>query len=837
MGAMGGPCSLAGFVRWVVWTGRARDPEVGKRTAAELTPSAAVGGCVELNSVRRAGRASRVLLCAVLAFSAGGVLPLAPTIAASAEKSADAAEWSNRAWRIAKSGRFDDFVRYIHEIPDDPSLTADQRAEIEKSVKLLDENFSKRDQKRAERIAEVNKELDERLTGEKTNARLAKAMRSALELWVLSTDKPAVLEDPRVKQLIQDADAAARKAEQAGEWLATSEMFSLLNALLEESGQYKPDLERQSRRLTMIRMYTPQRLWELRNARLTAEGEKPLPPYNPTGDDFHEKLKGIDQEMVVRAVARAADHVEQIPARRLLTGGIIAIETMISTGDLHRAFPALDNDNSRDAMLSALRTERERLAEVKKNVFGRVTEPGVGETDALLTRILAVNDRTVKLPHEALLHEFGNGAIDQLDEFSAIIWPDELNRFNRNTQGKFVGVGVQIELDDQSNVRVVTPLEGTPAFRAGIKAGDIIKKINNTSAYGMSIDQVVDHITGPDGSQVILSIDRPIENDAQTAEALAGDEGVPPAAEPAKDAPKADAKPEKKYQEMEVPITRQLINVVSVKGWKRKGAREDAWDWFIDKDNHIGYVRLTQFSEKTAEELRRAVNQMQKEGLKGLVLDLRFNPGGYLDQAVQVANLFIDNGVVVAMQGPNGRAESPEMAKTNVSRLRTTPTVVLINEGSASASEIVSGTLQHYGQTGDVNVMVLGQRSFGKGSVQKVFGLSDDAAMKLTMQYYAIPDAAPPGYRIIHRKPGAHEWGITPNLAIEMLPKQTTESILLRRNADVLPTEANVKSPRPDPERLITEGLDLQLESAVEILKITSIGQRPPGAAQALKDR
>jgi len=788
-------------------------------------------------------RFGRLLICGAILFAAGAPVSTSVVLAgenaaeSQADAKVDANEWSQRAWRIAKSGRFDDFVTYIHDLPEDPTIGADQRAEMERTVKLLDENFAKRDQKRVERIAEVNKELDERLQGDMTPQRLAKAMRSALELWVLSTDKSGVLEDARVKKLIADADAAARKSEQDGEWLVASEMFSLLNALLEESGQYKPDLERQSRRLTMIRMYTPIRLWEMRNDRLKAEGEKPLPPYNATGDDFHEKLKGIDQDMVVRAIARATDHVEQVPTRRLLMGGIIAIETMIATNDLNRAFPDLGSQNAKEAMLTALRSEREQLGTPKKNAFGRIAEPGVGEIDALLNRVLAVNDRTVKISHEALLHEFGNGAIDQLDEFSAIIWPDELNRFNRTTQGKFVGVGVQIELDDQSNVRVVTPLEGTPAFRAGIRAGDIIKKIGGKSAYGMSIDQVVDHITGPEGTQVVLSIDRPENDGAQTADALAGETGQPPAVEAA--AGDGAAKPDKKYREMEFAINRQLINVVSVKGWKRKGTREDAWDWFIDKDNHIGYVRLTQFSEKTAEELRRAVGQMQKEGLNGLVLDLRFNPGGYLDQAVQVANLFVDSGVVVAMQGPNGRAESPEMAKSNIAKLKDTPVIVLINEGSASASEIVSGTLQHYGRTGDVNVMVLGQRSYGKGSVQKVFGLSDDAAMKLTMQYYAIPDAAAPGYRIIHRKPGAHEWGITPNLSVEMLPKQTTESILLRRNADVLPTDGDSpsKPALPDPDKLLTDGLDLQLETAVQILRASAYGQRPGSNIQVLKDR
>lgn len=760
-------------------------------------------------SMLRAG-----LVAAALMISAGWTTPLHAAVVAQSDDRAEAlstSDWSTRGWRIAKSGRFDDFLAYIKNPPQ--SFSGGDRDEILDAAKLLEQNLAKREGKRAERLAEVNKEFDERLGGERTLTRLSQAMRSAIELWVLTPDKASVIEDPRVKQLTQEVDAAARTAESSAQWLAASELYSLLNALHEESGRYKGDLERQTRRLSMLRLYVPQRLWELRNDRLKAENQKRLPPYNPTGDDFNKKLQGVNQEAVVRALARASDHVEQIPMRTLLAGGLGAVETMVGTHDLHKAFPGMDNDSARETLLASLRSEKERLGEVRKNMFGRATEPGFAEIDALLTRVLAVNDRTVKMPREAVLHEFGNGAMDQLDEFSAIIWPDELSRFNRNTQGKFVGIGVQIELDDQSNVKVVSPIEGTPAFRAGIRAGDIIKKIDGKSAYGMGIDQVVDNITGPEGTKVVLSLDRPL---VAAADAPAG---------------------EKKYEEVELTIARQLINVVSVKGWKRSGAREDAWDWFIDRENQIGYVRLTQFSENTASELRRAVNQMQKEGLRGLVMDLRFNPGGYLDQAVQVANLFVDSGVLVAMQGPGGRAESPEVARSNIARLSKTPVVVLINEGSASASEIVSGTLQHYGENGDINVMIMGQRSFGKGSVQKVFGISDDAAMKLTMQYYAIPDNAPPGYRIIHRKPGAHEWGISPTLPMEMLPKQTTEAILLRRDADVLPGDTPGAKERPNPERLLNEGLDLQLETAVAVLKVATIGQRAADGAQAMKDR
>lgn len=748
---------------------------------------------------------------------------------------ATAAEWSARAWRIAKSGRFDDFLSFASTSPGASGVTESALAQHAESLRRFQANLAARETRRAERHAEVSRELDERLAAGGSNPMIAKALRSALELWLISRDKPAVLAEPRVASLLETAEQAARDAERNGDWLAASELFGLLDGILEESGRFKADKERQLHRLAMLRLYVPERLWELRNERVKAQGEKPLAPYNPTGDDFRAKLASIDQEMVVRAIARATDHVERVPTRRVLESAIAALETMISTVDLQRAFPGLSDEAARGTMLESLRSERDRLGETRKGVFGRVSEPGIGDTDALITRVLAFNDRSVKLPREAVLHEFGNGAMDALDEFSAIIWPDELSRFNRNTQGRFIGIGVQIEPDDQSNVRIVTPIEGTPAHRAGIRAGDVIKRIDGKNAYGMSMDQVIDNITGVEGTQVVLTVERAVEDEAAPgAEAPTNQKNAPGVRG------EADAKvAAPKTEELEFTITRQMINVVSVKGWRREGQREDAWDWFIDRPGGIAYVRLTQFSESTATELRRAVAQMQRSGLRGLILDLRFNPGGYLDQAVQVANLWVDSGVIVSMQGPNGRSESPEVARSNVARLSEVPTVVLVNEGSASASEIVSGTLQHYGQTGDINVLVLGQRSFGKGSVQKVFGLAENAAMKLTMQYYAIPDTAPPGHRIIHRKPGAHEWGISPNLAVEMLPKQTTDAILLRRNADVIPlTEAEArKLTPPNPDKLLTDGLDLQLESALVILQSATLAERGQGSGQAMKDR
>jgi carboxyl-terminal processing protease len=277
---------------------------------------------------------------------------------------------------------------------------------------------------------------------------------------------------------------------------------------------------------------------------------------------------------------------------------------------------------------------------------------------------------------------------------------------------------------------------------------------------------------------------------------------------------------------LEFTLTRREIDLKSIKGWKRTGTSEESWDWFIDPVTKIGYVRMSQFTEKTNIEFDRAVRQMREQGAAGLILDLRFNPGGLLNQAVLISRAFINSGVIVAMQGPSKRVESPEYGR-GPAPLASMPVVVLINQGSASASEIVSGAVQHYAQkSGRPDLLVLGENSFGKGSVQSVSGLSmNRAALKLTMQHYLLPNM-----KIIHRRPGATEWGVKPDFRVEMLPKQTAESVLLRRNADVVllderGQEIKSSEARPDPSDLLAKGLDPQLEAAMVLLQARVLGK------------
>jgi carboxyl-terminal processing protease len=528
----------------------------------------------------------------------------------------------------------------------------------------------------------------------------------------------------------------------------------------------------------MLRLYVPQRLHEMRNEQRVRDGEKNLPPYNALADVWDTKLEGVNQSLLIRALNIANQaQVDGADMAKMLSGGLRALRVLATTPDIAAAFPGLADEAARNEFVAAIDDEDRKLE-------GRVGRAGYFDLTQTLSRITRANTSTVKIPETALLHEFGNGAMETLDEFSSIIWPDELKRFQKSTQGRFIGIGVQISLDEAMNLQVVTPLEGTPAQRAGLRRNDLIKEIDGESTLGISTQQAVDKITGERGDPVTLTVER---------------KGV--------DEP------------LKFTIVRDVIPVYSVKGWKRSGAHETDWDYFVDAENKIGYVRLTQFTEETTRELREAVRQMRAAGgVSGLILDLRFNPGGLLSEAVSVSSLFVGDGVIVSQHDAAGLEREAQRAIPGAAVFDDIPVVVLVNEGSASASEIVSGCLQDYSKA-----VIVGARSFGKGSVQNVYPLaSGAAALKLTTQYYHLPKG-----RLIHRRDGMTRWGVEPDVVVPMFPQQIADALELRQDADVLPIddkgqpEPDAKT--PDPDRLLTEGIDPQLETGLLLLRTQTL--------------
>ncbi|MCF7859143.1 MAG: S41 family peptidase [Candidatus Cloacimonetes bacterium] len=277
-----------------------------------------------------------------------------------------------------------------------------------------------------------------------------------------------------------------------------------------------------------------------------------------------------------------------------------------------------------------------------------------------------------------------NGMLDELDPHTTFFDPDEFEKFNTNTKGEFGGLGISInQIGDY--ITVVSPIEGTPAYKMGIMAGDKIVKVDGTSVVGMSTDDAIKQMRGDKGSKVLITIKRP---------------GV--------------------KEELDFEIIRDIIKIDSV-------------PYAFVMDNGIGYLRIRQFNANTTQELSDNLNKLEKEGIRGLIIDLRFNPGGLLTEAVNTVNEFIGKDKrVVFTQGKLPEANQEYFTRYN--RMRSGyPVVVMINEASASASEIFAGSMQDYDRA-----LVVGKTSYGKGSVQRLFKLSDEYGIKITTAKYYI---------------------------------------------------------------------------------------------------
>ncbi len=370
-----------------------------------------------------------------------------------------------------------------------------------------------------------------------------------------------------------------------------------------------------------------------------------------------------------------------------------------------------------------------------------------------------------------------DGMFNQLDPFSMYIPPAKQQEFDRMLDGSFEGVGVQLNQDPNSKeIEIITPIEGSPAFKAGVFAGDIILKVNGENVVGLSINDVTKKIKGKVNSQVTLRVRH------TTGE------------------------------EVDLTMNREEIVVPTVKGFKRKLNTD--WDWYVSNDPKIGYIRITQFTPDTAERVKDALSGkgpwkgMLADGMKGLILDLRFNPGGRLDQAVQLVDLFIEKGVIVSTKGRN-RPENIITA-TAAGTLPNFPMIVLVNEHSASASEIVAGSLMD-----NQRALVLGERSYGKGSVQELINLDgNNGELKLTVAYYYLPSG-----RLVHRKKDATDWGVQPQVIVPT-DEATQKKIMLEldQHERYLPP---VPRPTTKPTTTATSqptSADIQLQRAVETM-------------------
>jgi carboxyl-terminal processing protease len=369
-----------------------------------------------------------------------------------------------------------------------------------------------------------------------------------------------------------------------------------------------------------------------------------------------------------------------------------------------------------------------------------------------------------KVTYQDLVYGALKGMLNTLDPHSEFMEPEKYKELQNDTQGAFGGLGIVVSLKDNF-VTVIAPMDNSPGFKAGIQSGDRIIRIDGKSTDKMSLGDAVKILRGEPGTEISLTVFRPSSSQVQ-----------------------------------EFKLTRTVINVDMVTDIH--GKKE-----FPLGENKIGYVRLVQFGEKTSDDLEAALRTLRKEGMQGLVLDLRWNPGGLLEQAVDVCEKFLPRGqLVVTTEGRNAAQNSSRYANGRGDEIKGMPMVVLANLGSASASEIVAGCLQ------DVKrAVVLGEKTFGKGSVQSILPLQDGSALRLTTAKYYTPS-----HKVIH------EEGITPDIPVPLTDEEDRD-IQLQHSPGGLESLSD-----KDRERVINMH-DPQLDRAMDLLKaITLFTERAP---------
>lgn len=304
-----------------------------------------------------------------------------------------------------------------------------------------------------------------------------------------------------------------------------------------------------------------------------------------------------------------------------------------------------------------------------------------------------------------------SGMLGALDPHSSYLSADDFKEFSDKSHGEFGGLGIQIT-SDRGAVRVISPIDDTPAQKAGIKAGDYITHIDGEQVFDLTLNQAVKKMKGRPGTKVKLTV--------------VSDDGEP----------------------RDITLKRAIIKVKSVKYEEKSLADADA-----DTAEKIGYVRISDFGATTAKDLRAALTELEKKGVVGYVLDVRNNPGGYLTAAIDVSDAFLDGGEIVSTRGKD-KSEIDRSFATPGDMTNGKPVVVLINHGSASASEIVAGALQDNGRA-----LVMGSQSFGKGSVQQQKPLGDGTAIHITIARYYTPsgrsiqnEGITPDIEVLHSK-------------------------------------------------------------------------------------
>jgi carboxyl-terminal processing protease len=564
-------------------------------------------------------------------------------------------------------------------------------------------------------------------------------------------DDPSVRDEQWYGRVIDRMETLGQEFIDAAQWEDAYQVYSSLEEIDRDSETYDRMADVVRQHVRVLRFYGQEKVDD------EAEPNEDL-------ITWQQMAEGINAQMVNQMIVQVDNYyVMPLDYSELIDDALTNVQVLAETPQAANSFEGLADEELRSAFVASIQEARDHFA---------AKGTPLSHLDLIMAfdRVQRASSDTVAIPDEVLSLEFADGFLGSLDDFTSMIWPFDVAQFQKVTKGHFVGVGIQVEKEHGQPMRVVTPMAGTPAYYAGIRMGDLILAVDGEDTAALTTDQVIERIMGEKGTTVVLRIER-----------------------------KGSSLP------FDVPIVRDKITIRTVKGWQR--TNDGDWDFVLDEDNGVGYIRLVRFTEETSDDLQTALLAMREAGVESVVLDMRFNPGGLLDQAIEVVDEFVESGQVVMTQGRQVRRSAVRAGRQG--QFTEGSLVVLVDEYSASASEIVAGALKDLGRA-----TIVGQRSFGKGSVQQVLPVASnpEAFLKLTAAYYYVG----PSETLLHRHNGASQWGVEPDISIAMTPRQTRDWLDIRRRTDL------VHDAVPD---MLADDLADQLEADIQLQAALLIAQ------------
>ncbi len=535
--------------------------------------------------------------------------------------------------------------------------------------------------------------------------------------------KQDLLKDPLLIQAVKKAKAKAAEFEAEGKWLdAYTICYSKLIWLYRDNAIYSDHADELLKKADIR----------------TSLQDSPC----QTCEDRHA---GIEKQMFIEASdVLGSGYVNIIDYRQMAIKGIERCELLVEVMN------KLAADNEHKITNVQYSVWLEYLEEIAEEIEQLRTDVDKDEFIDIFNSVLAINESYrmgEALPAELLIAQFSKGAMSGLDPYTTIYWPSQVKDFEKSITNQFSGIGIKFSKKD-GLVKIVNVLPDTPAHKSGLQSGDTIIAVSDVETKDISSDCVTKKITGPEGTEVKLTIKRSGQDKAR-----------------------------------DITLARARITVPSVHGWQQ--FETGKWRYMIDGTNKIGYIRISGFNSRTADDFENVLSRLEADRLRGLILDLRSNPGGLLDAAVEIADKFIAEGLILRTQPRFGMAKyiSANYAGTHDDY----PIVVLINQYTASSSEILAGVLQDRKYN---RAILVGEKSYGKGSVQSITShCGNGAKLKYTIAYYHMPSGRRVESRYLMENAGRTDWGILPSVNVELQSNELQEIAKVQRlNESVVTT-------------------------------------------------